>query len=65
MDYYAIAGMVIISLIAISGFFGQHQFTQWGYVFALSVFSLIPILLVFIFCQKFFVAGLASGSVKG
>lgn len=51
--------------IAISGFFGQHQFTQWGYVFALSVFSLVPILLVFIFCQKFFVAGLASGSVKG
>ncbi|NBJ92353.1 carbohydrate ABC transporter permease [Parablautia muri] len=51
--------------IAISGFFGQHQFTQWGYVFALSVFSLLPILAVFIFCQKFFVAGLTSGSVKG
>ena len=31
--------------IAISGFFGQHQFTQWGYVFALSVLSLIPILI--------------------
>ena len=43
--------------IAISGFFGQHQFTQWGYVFALSVFSLIPILIVFISCQKFFVKG--------
>ncbi len=51
--------------IAISGFFGQHQFTQWGYVFALSVFSLLPILIVFIFCQKFFVAGLTTGSVKG
>ena len=51
--------------IAISGFFGQHQFTQWGYVFALSVFSLLPILMVFIFCQKFFVAGLVNGSVKG
>ena len=51
--------------IAISGFFGQHQFTQWGYVFALSVFSLLPILLVFIFCQKFFVEGLTTGSVKG
>lgn len=51
--------------IAISGFFGQHQFTQWGYVFALSAFSLLPILLVFIFCQRFFVAGLTSGSVKG
>lgn len=51
--------------IAISGFFGQHQFTQWGYVFALSVLSLIPILIVFIFCQKFFVAGLTTGGVKG
>lgn len=51
--------------IAISGFFGQHNFTQWGYVFALSVFSLIPILIVFICCQRFFVAGLTAGSVKG
>lgn len=51
--------------IAISGFFGQHQFTQWGYVFALSVLSLIPILVVFISCQRFFVQGLTAGSVKG
>jgi ABC-type glycerol-3-phosphate transport system permease component len=51
--------------IAISGFFGQHQFTQWGYVFALSSLSLIPVLLVFIFFQRFFVAGLTTGSVKG
>lgn len=51
--------------IAISGFFGQHQFTQWGYVFALSVLSLVPILVVFISCQRFFVQGLTAGSVKG
>ncbi|SKB48714.1 multiple sugar transport system permease protein [Lachnospiraceae bacterium] len=51
--------------IAISGFFGQHQFTQWGYVFALSVLSLIPIMVVFISCQRFFVKGLTAGSVKG
>lgn len=51
--------------IAISGFFGQHQFTQWGYVFALSVLSLLPILIVFISCQKFFIEGLTAGSVKG
>ncbi len=51
--------------IAIAGFFGQHQFTQWGYVFAMSVLSLIPVVLIFIFCQKFFVQGLAAGSVKG
>ncbi|MBQ9197373.1 MAG: carbohydrate ABC transporter permease [Clostridia bacterium] len=51
--------------IAIAGFFGQHQFTQWGYVFAMSVLSLIPVVLIFILCHKFFVQGLTAGSVKG
>ncbi|MBQ8092088.1 MAG: carbohydrate ABC transporter permease [Clostridia bacterium] len=51
--------------IAIAGFFGQHQFTQWGYVFAMSVLTLIPVVLIFVFCQKFFVEGLAAGGVKG
>lgn len=51
--------------IAIAGFFGQHQFTQWGYVFAMSVLTLIPVILVFITCQRFFVQGLSAGGVKG
>lgn len=51
--------------IAIAGFFGQHQFTQWGYVFAMSVLTLIPVVLIFILCQRFFVQGLTAGSVKG
>lgn len=51
--------------IAISGFFGEHQFTQWGYVFALSAFSLIPILIVFISFQKYFITGITTGGVKG
>ena len=51
--------------IAIAGFFGQHQFTQWGYVFAMSVLTLIPVVVIFIFCQRFFVQGLTAGSVKG
>ena len=51
--------------IAIAGFFGQHQFTQWGYVFSMSVLSLIPVVLIFILCQKFFIQGLTAGSVKG
>lgn len=51
--------------IAISGFFGQHQFTQWGYVFAMSVSSLLPIIIVFISMQKYFVSGLQTGGVKG
>lgn len=51
--------------IAISGFFGQHQFTQWGYVFALSTLSLIPILLIFVLFQKYFVSGIQAGGIKG
>lgn len=51
--------------IAIAGFFGQHQFTQWGYVFAMSVMTLVPVIVVFICCQRFFVKGLTAGSVKG
>ena len=51
--------------IAISGFFGQHQFTQWGYVFAMSVASLVPVLIMFILCQKYFVSGLQAGGLKG
>ncbi len=51
--------------IAIAGFFGQHQFTQWGYVFAMSVLTLLPVVLVFLFCQRYFVSGLTAGSVKG
>ena len=51
--------------IAISGFFGQHQFTQWGYVFAMSMASLLPVLIISICCQKYFVSGLQTGGIKG
>ena len=51
--------------IAIAGFFGQHQFTQWGDVFAMSVLTLVPVVVVFVTCQRFFVQGLTAGSVKG
>ena len=50
--------------IAISGFFGQHQFTQWGYVFAMSVASLMPVLIVFICIQRYFVSDLTAGGIK-
>ena len=51
--------------IAIAGFFGQHQFTQWGYVFAMSVLSLIPVVVIFILCQKYFCKRADSRQCQG
>lgn len=50
--------------IAIALFQGQHA-TSWGLVFAASLIAIIPVLIVYIVFQRFFVAGLASGGVKG
>lgn len=49
--------------IAIALFQGQHS-TSWGLVFAASLLAIIPVLLVYIVFQRFFVAGLASGAIK-
>jgi multiple sugar transport system permease protein len=49
--------------IAIALFQGQHS-TSWGLVFAASLLALIPVLIVYIVFQRFFVAGIASGALK-
>ncbi|HEY3545871.1 MAG TPA: carbohydrate ABC transporter permease [Propionicimonas sp.] len=50
--------------IAISLFQGQHS-TSWGLVFAASMIAIVPVLIVYILFQRFFVAGLTTGAVKG
>lgn len=49
--------------IAIALFQGQHS-TSWGLVFAASLLAIIPVLIVYIVFQRFFVAGLTTGAVK-
>lgn len=49
--------------IAIALFQGQHS-TSWGLVFAASLLAIIPVLIVYIVFQRFFVAGLTSGAIK-
>lgn len=51
--------------IYIAGFFGRNNFTQFGYIFAISFLSLIPIIIVFISFQKYFITGLTTGGLKG
>ena len=50
--------------LAIANFQGQHA-TQWGLVFAASLIAVVPVLIVFIVFQRYFVQGLTSGAVKG
>jgi multiple sugar transport system permease protein len=49
--------------IAIALFQNQHL-TEWGQVFAASIVALIPILVVYILFQRYFVAGIATTGMK-
>lgn len=39
--------------------------TQWNELLAASVFSMAPLILVFLFAQRFFIKGIASTGLKG
>jgi raffinose/stachyose/melibiose transport system permease protein len=44
----------------------QGQFTSgWNFIMAFITISMIPMLLFYIFLQKYIVAGLTAGAVKG
>ncbi|ALS28063.1 sugar ABC transporter permease [Paenibacillus sp. 32O-W] len=50
--------------IALANFQGQYT-TQWGIVFAGSLIALLPVILLFVFLQRYFIAGITAGAVKG
>ena len=39
--------------------------TNWGYMMAASIVASIPVAVIFVFLQRYFIQGLTSGSVKG
>lgn len=43
----------------------SDQYTPWGYFAAASVIVSVPLMLLFLYLQRFFKAGLTIGSVKG
>jgi len=45
-------------------FVGQHA-TEWHLLMALSVLILIPIVIIFIFSQRYFVEGITMTGMKG
>lgn len=51
--------------VAITMFFQAHNRTDWGYVFAMSVMAMIPVVIFYLLLQKYFIKGLTSGAIKG
>lgn len=39
--------------------------TNWGYMMASSIVAAIPVTIIFVFLQRYFIQGLTSGAVKG
>ena len=45
-------------------FLGEAS-TNWGYMMAASIVAAIPVTVIFVFLQRYFIQGLTSGAVKG
>jgi len=50
--------------VGLASFHGLYE-TNWPYLMAASTLALIPIVVVFVFAQKYFVEGIALTGVKG
>lgn len=50
--------------VSVGKFFGQYV-NEYGQSFAAVVMCSIPIILLFVFLQKYFIKGIAAGAVKG
>ncbi len=50
--------------IAIALFQSQHL-TEWGQVFAASIVALIPVVIVFVVFQRYFIRGISTTGLKG
>jgi raffinose/stachyose/melibiose transport system permease protein len=50
--------------LAVYNFFGQYQ-ADWSLVSADIVLTILPVIVVYLFAQRFILAGMTAGSVKG
>ena len=48
----------------IFNFMGQYG-TKWSYLSAFAIVTIIPVALIFVFMQKYIIAGMTNGAVKG
>jgi multiple sugar transport system permease protein len=50
--------------LGLAMFVGQHQ-TEWGLLMAASVLMMIPMILIFVFFQRYFIRGFVMSGIKG
>ena len=50
--------------VGIALLMGQHSY-EWNDMMAMSVLGCLPVLLLYLFFQRYFIAGMTAGSVKG
>jgi len=62
--YLNTTSMYTVSL-ALRAFLDAEGQSLWGPLFSMSLVSLIPVFLIFIFFQKYLIEGITTGGVKG
>lgn len=50
-------------MVAVYSFFGKYV-SEYGYAFAGIIMASLPVILMFVFLQKYFIKGIAAGAVK-
>ena len=50
--------------LTVYNFYGMYS-SEWNLVFACLIISCLPMIIVYLFLQKYIVAGMTSGAVKG
>jgi sn-glycerol 3-phosphate transport system permease protein len=51
--------------VGITYLFDQEGNTQWGVVMAGAIFVILPLLIIYVFAQKYIISGLTAGATKG
>lgn len=50
--------------VGIAAFHGVHS-SNWGLIFAASLITVAPIIILFVFLQRYFIKGAVAGAIKG
>jgi raffinose/stachyose/melibiose transport system permease protein len=58
------SGQAKTMIVEIYYFVGEYV-SRWDMIFAGTTMSIVPVFIVFIFLQKYFIKGIATGAVKG